>query len=322
MDDFSSVIALVVGVDGLPTPPDGTIIIGPLPDGGMGYVDGEGNVSEFVNKKHNHNDVYFEREEVNSKFQQIESSINNSIQVVDDRVTNFTMAIDQQMIDLSSATTQSINTISTQTDQKIAVAKSDVESQISFVNNRVTSVTDGLSGRIDNKKDNFTENSAFNKDFGTTSGTIAPGDHTHIDNFTIQDMDGVMTMFVNDPVRGEISVETSIFTFSESFVSTYEWMKIGRVSDQDSGFVMPHDGVLVGHTAHCENGNNNSQNFDIYVDNALQTLFNFPSGSGNVESISSDKNIQFTKGQKLRIRAGGNGAVQDTVINLFVKWRP
>ena len=38
---------------------------------------------------------------------------------------------------------------------------------------------------LNNKKNNFTENTAFNKNFGTGNGDVANGDHTHLDATTI-----------------------------------------------------------------------------------------------------------------------------------------
>src|SRR5690606_10857367 len=37
----------------------------------------------------------------------------------------------------------------------------------------------GLNDALDSKEPAFTKNTAFNKNFGTASGTVAEGDHTH-----------------------------------------------------------------------------------------------------------------------------------------------
>lgn len=46
--------------------------------------------------------------------------------------------------------------------------------------NHIISNIDGLQSELDNKKDDFTENTAFNKNFGTTSGTVAEGNDSRI----------------------------------------------------------------------------------------------------------------------------------------------
>ena len=324
MADQSSVVYLEIGADGLPeNAPPNTIIIGPNENKALCYVDENGDVFQMVTGDHNHDERYYDKPEMDEKIQQLNNSFNYSLELTDQRITTVETTLSNQIGTVNTQLTNQINTVNSDLTSLINVTKTDLESQIGVVDNRLTIVQSDLEIAVNNKKDDFLENSAFNKNFGTTPGTVAEGDHTHPSEFNVVHLNGVDVMMMTDSVRGfDVSVETCTFTFAESSVSTYEWMKIGRATDSDSGFVMPNNGVIVGVSAHCENGKNREQYFDLYVDNSDTRLFQFPSGSGNVEVDDMTKTIPFSKGQKLRVRAGNEGSIDDTVINLFVKWRP
>lgn len=321
MAEYSSIIALEIGSDGLPTPPPDTIIIGPLPEGGMGYIDNEEVLRQFVDTNHEHDDRYYVRVDVDGMIQNLEASVNSQIQTIDDRITNIETDLTGQISDLSTQITNSINALNVDLTNLINTTKTDLQTQIGVVNNRVTVVESDLQIQIDGKKDDFTENSAFNKPFGTTPGTVAEGNHSHPSQFNIVDLNGIQVMMIDDPILGQVSVETCNFTFGENCISRYEWMKIGRASDSDSGFIMPHNGVIVGYSAHCENGRNMAQEFKLYIDGVRNDLFAFPMGNGNVTAHAMNVNLPFLQNQKIRLRAWDKGNIDDTVINLFVKWR-
>lgn len=181
--------------------------------------------------------------------------------------------------------------------------------------------TDNL---LDGKKNDFTENSAFNKNFGHTNNTVARGVHDHYGLTNYSNLDGIDTLFIEEGQRGKaLSVETIQFLYAENSVSNNEWMKIGRAIDTDTGHIMPHDGCIIGVTAFCENGNNRSQTFRYYLNGAEidNTFIQFPAGYGNVQYIDTTKDFDFVRGDRIRLRAGTSGSIYDTNISLLVKWR-
>ena len=121
-----------------------------------------------------------------------------------------------------------------------------------------------------------------------------------------------------------LSVETQTFVWSDNKVSDLDWLRMGSASDSTSGHIMPLDGTIVGASAHVEDTDSSTFDFDVYIDGV---------DSGAVVSVASGTdqtdtdptlNIDFNAGQKLRIRAdetSGGGQMGDTVVTLFVKWR-
>lgn len=186
-------------------------------------------------------------------------------------------------------------------------------------------VTDTDIGIWDSKEPGFTKNSAFNKNFAGSGSadTVARSDHNHF-GLNVVELDGITTLMIPDTTRSKnLSVETVQFLFAESRVSTNEWMKIGRATDRDTGHIMPHDGTIVGITGFCENTNSNAQYFRLYI-NGTQTSANFaefPAGSGDQQFVYTDKDVDFSRGDRIRLRAGDVGQIEDTNISLLVKWR-
>lgn len=154
------------------------------------------------------------------------------------------------------------------------------------------------------------------------NGNAAPLNNTSVTSQV--DLDGIPTIVAPDNIRSKtLSVATIQFTWAESAVSNNEWMKIGRATDADTGHIMPHDGTIVGITGFCENGNSAAQYFRLYI-NTTQidpNFAEFPAGTGNVQFVYTNKDVDFNRGDRIRIRAGGNGYIYDTNISLFIKWR-
>jgi hypothetical protein len=128
-----------------------------------------------------------------------------------------------------------------------------------------------------------------------------------------------------DSVRVKtLSVESHTFTFADNSVNHNDWIDIGGASDALTGYIMPLDGTVVGASAHTEDANGNTFDMDLYVDAADSgSIANL---TGATEDSDSDPtlNIDFSAGQKLRIRAdrsAGTGKLGDTVVVLTVKWR-
>lgn len=320
----SAVVYLEIGDEGLPTEaPPNTIIIGPTASGALAKVDDAGVIVTLPDGNHNHDDEYYKKTEVDTKIQQVESSTNNSITVVNDRITTVEGTINSRITNVEADLNQKITTQGTTLNTSINLVRSDMTSAIGVVDSRLTNVNNDLLVEIDKKKDDFVENTGFNKQFGILAGTVAEGDHVHEHPYSIHEMNGVTVMCIEDTIRGYlVSVETGVHTFAESQVSKNEWMKIGRATDTDTGFIMPHNGVIVGYSAQCENGNGKGQNYRLYINGNETDLFQFSYDSGNVQSDSMNTNLTFLKGDKIRLRAGSGGTTYDTVVNLFVKWRP
>ncbi|RKY10487.1 MAG: hypothetical protein DRP56_00895 [Planctomycetota bacterium] len=138
-------------------------------------------------------------------------------------------------------------------------------------------------------------------------------------------LDGIQYLFMPDPQRSNknLSVTMCQFLWAENSVSNNEWMKIGRATDSDTGHIMPHDGTIIGVTALCENAQSTAQFFRLYINGSQvsSNFFAFPSGSGRRQQQLTDKNTDFSRGDRIRLRAGDNGSIGDTNISLFVKWR-
>jgi len=134
-------------------------------------------------------------------------------------------------------------------------------------------------------------------------------------------------LFLTDTTRAnkELSVEVTNLMWAESELSDNDWVQIGHASDADSGYVMPYDGTIIRVTGNCENVKSSTCDIDLYI-NSIDSgsLLQFSSGSNNEQNIvHTDKNIDFSAGDKLRLRAdrvsGEN--LKDTLVEIWVKWR-
>ena len=171
-----------------------------------------------------------------------------------------------------------------------------------------------------------TENTAFNKDFGTTAGTVAEGNHTHpgLGDIFLATIGGNIQPAFVDTGRGSktLTASTNLYQWAEAVLSDNDWMQVGHASDSLSGHVMPFNGTIVGATFHCENGNGNAKEINWYLNGALQgTLFTATGAADDIQT-SNLLNIDFTAGDKIRMRAGTTGgSIQDTIVMLYVRWR-
>ena len=120
-----------------------------------------------------------------------------------------------------------------------------------------------------------------------------------------------------------LSVETTTLVWSENNVGNNDWIQVGNANDADSGFVMPFDGTIVRVVAHTEDDLNNTKDIDLYIDAVNNgAIATFTAVNGENSDTDTTLDINFTAGQKLRLRGGATGGVvQDTIVTVWVKWR-
>lgn len=207
-----------------------------------------------------------------------------------------------------------------------------------------TGISTSISGdtlTITNDSPNADQNlwETFNADSGSTTAntttdtaTFAGGNgittsisgDTVTTALTISTIGGQPIPTYTDTTRSNktLSLETANFVWSELGVGNNDWIKIGEASDATSGYIMPFDGTIIRATGHTEDTNGNTKDIDVYVDAASQGSVGQFTGAGEQEFSSTSLNIDFTAGQKLRLRGRtGQGTIGDTVVSVFVKWR-
>jgi len=160
-----------------------------------------------------------------------------------------------------------------------------------------------------------------------TGQNVADGvaDILNIGGVTVSTINGQQVLTIVDSTRGNkiLSSDSSVFNFGENALSHLDWVRVGNASDTDSGHIMPLDGTVVMLTAHCENTGANSKNIHLFIDGVDQGSLGTLAGGANAEIVNTTINFDFTQGQKIRLQAqdSGSGNIQDTVANVFVRWR-
>ena len=120
-----------------------------------------------------------------------------------------------------------------------------------------------------------------------------------------------------------LSVAESNLIFSENKLNNNDWIQVGNANDADASYVAEFDGTLVYASAHCENTGGNSKEVHFYIGAADSATLGTLSGGTNVTFNNTTLNTDFSRGDRLRVRAvdGAGGAIQDTVVKLTLKWR-
>jgi len=119
-----------------------------------------------------------------------------------------------------------------------------------------------------------------------------------------------------------LSVGDTSVNWSENRINNNDWLQIGGAVDALSGYIVPLDATIVKVTAHTSDNNGNSKPILLYVDGVLNSTvatFNGASGEDHDEDVTI--NIDVNAGQKLRLRGGTGGKIEDTVVTLWIKWR-
>ncbi|NJO64942.1 MAG: hypothetical protein HC836_44570 [Richelia sp. RM2_1_2] len=147
-----------------------------------------------------------------------------------------------------------------------------------------------------------------------------------IDVYQIPSIGGTLSEpmgFSPDETRGNtlLSSETFTIIFSENNINNMDWIQVGLAADTDSGFIMPYDGSVIRATAHCENTNNKTCSFHLYVNELSVGSILQLTGSRQQTASAVNLNAQFSAGDKLRLRGITSGKLEDTIVILWIKWR-
>jgi hypothetical protein len=120
-------------------------------------------------------------------------------------------------------------------------------------------------------------------------------------------------------------VETTTYDFSDNKVKDNDWMKISKAGHADSGYIMPLAGTIVRATGHTrDTGATTTWDMDVYID-AVDSgpVVSFAAGT-DISDTDPTLNLNFTAGQKLRVRAdqaSGVNDAKDVIVTLYVQWR-
>lgn len=120
----------------------------------------------------------------------------------------------------------------------------------------------------------------------------------------------------------ELSVETANYLWAESAIGNNDWLQIQHASDANSGYIMPFNGTIVSIQMHCENTNNNTKDINLYIGNTNQGSIGQFTGSSEQIYTNTALDINVSVGDKIRLRgAPGQGTINDTNVQLRIKWR-
>jgi len=140
---------------------------------------------------------------------------------------------------------------------------------------------------------------------------------------TIEDINGQPMMCMEDTTRAnkKLTIETVNIAWSESTLTNFDWMQVGAAIDADSSYIMPFDGTIVKATGHCENALGNTKDIRLYVNTTLNgTAMGTLTGGANA-TFNTTLNIDFSAGDRIRLRAWTGGTIRDTIVTLWIKWR-
>ena len=146
-----------------------------------------------------------------------------------------------------------------------------------------------------------------------------------VTGLTITVINGQPMLTLEDTTRSNkvLSVSEQVLVYAENRLSHFDWIRISTTSDAESGYVADFDGTITSITAHCENTVGNFKDIVVYVDNTSVATLGTLTGGANATINNQAVNIDFTQGQRIRLRAEGitSGQIEDTVIKLTIKWR-
>ncbi len=161
---------------------------------------------------------------------------------------------------------------------------------------------------------------------GSGGGSLPAG-------MTITVINGQPMLTLEDTTRGNkiLSISENPIMFSENILTHNDWIRIASASDRASGYVADFDGTIVSATGHCKQVNNNDKSIRLFTQGVDRgSIFTF-FGSGEDYEINTTLNIDFSRGDKIRLVAKNilsgspptatNGRIQDSVVKLVLKWR-
>lgn len=159
-----------------------------------------------------------------------------------------------------------------------------------------------------------------------TGQEIASGVSTMLglSGLSITTINGQQVLTLKDTTRANkiLSVGDSSVSWAENRVSNNDWLQIGSAVDADSGYIVPMNATIVKVTGHTENNKGHTKPILLYIDTTLNgTIGTFNGSAGEDSFIDTTLDIDVNQGQKLRLRGGTGGKIEDTVITVWLKWR-
>jgi len=141
---------------------------------------------------------------------------------------------------------------------------------------------------------------------------------------TVTTINGQEVLTLVDTTRSNkvLSVGDTSVTWSENKVGNNDWLQIGGAVDALSGYLVPLNATIVKVTAHTADNKGNTKPINLYIDGSLNSTigtFNGPSGEDDFRDVTL--NIDVNQDQKLRLRGGTGGNIEDTVVTIWLKWR-
>jgi len=157
----------------------------------------------------------------------------------------------------------------------------------------------------------------------TSTGGLGGG--SGVPGLTITVINGQPMLTLEDTTRADkiLSVGEQPLQWNEKDLDDLDWVRIGDANDADTGWLADFDGTIVYASAHCENTGAASKDIRIYIDAVDTALAGTLSGGANATFNNTTLNVDFSQGDRLRLRAinGVAGKIGDTTIKLTVKWR-
>ncbi len=162
---------------------------------------------------------------------------------------------------------------------------------------------------------------------GKATVTVTAGG---VSTFQITGSDAVLSepmAFVTDTTRASkiLSVESNEFDFGHDAPGNNSWFRPGNNQSGNAlnGYIMPYDGTVIRLSTHTAKAKSNTKNISVFI-NAIETTNVVTlTGAGEDQDEATNVNIDFSAGNKLRVRArNGLGARMDeTLVSVWVKWR-
>lgn len=161
-----------------------------------------------------------------------------------------------------------------------------------------------------------------------TGQNIADGVETILGlpaGLTIATINGQPIVVYTDSTRTKtLSIESHPYQFADNAVGDNDWMDIGDAANSDVGITMPLDGTVVMATGQTEDANGNTFDLDLYIDAVDSGSVGTLSGASQSDFQTTTLNLNFTQGQKLRVRGdrtAGSGSLGDVTCMVIVRWR-
>ena len=132
-----------------------------------------------------------------------------------------------------------------------------------------------------------------------------------------------------DPHRSKmVSVAVNQLFWTSTRIRSLDWVPLSNELDhEEAGFTMPFDAVITGVNLYCQDVNRDSRIY-LYLDAVKHSTPLLDAGASIQVSVADHTlDIDCTKGQKVRLRAGDNSDgypdtdMRQSIITIFYHWR-